>query len=94
VCGAVCPFEFALEYGLAKPLSQLRGIGGSIQNLELQKGGTEMPRSAFSQALAHTNSHGAVFRLKAGVGCGLSVEFGAPRWRTVVGREISDRIRN
>ena len=27
-----------------KPLSQLRGIGGSIQNFELQKGGTEMPQ--------------------------------------------------
>ena len=27
-----------------RPLSQLRGIGGSIQNFELQKGGTEMPQ--------------------------------------------------
>ena len=27
-----------------RPLSQLRGIGGSIQNFELQKGGTAMPQ--------------------------------------------------
>lgn len=27
-----------------RPLSQLRGIGGSIQNFELQKGGTPMPQ--------------------------------------------------
>lgn len=27
-----------------RPLSQLRGIGGSIQNFELQKGGTETPQ--------------------------------------------------
>ena len=27
-----------------RPLSNLRGIGGSIQNFELQKGGTEMPQ--------------------------------------------------
>lgn len=27
-----------------RPLSQLRGIGGSIQNFELQKGGSEMPQ--------------------------------------------------
>ena len=48
----------------------------------------------FSAHYAHTNSHGAVFRLKAGVGCGLAAEFGAPTWRTVVGIEISDRIHN
>jgi hypothetical protein len=43
---------------------------------------------------AHTNTHGAVFRLKLSVGRGLAAEFGAPTWRTVAGLEISDRIHN
>jgi hypothetical protein len=42
----------------------------------------------------HTNAHGAAVRLKLGVGRGLAAEFGAPTWRTVLGVEISDRIRN
>ena len=38
-----------------RPLSQLRGIGGSIQNFELQKGGTEAPQVYRSRLyLKHT----------------------------------------
>jgi hypothetical protein len=35
---------FVPEVIAERPLSQLRGIGGSIQNFELQKGGTETPQ--------------------------------------------------
>lgn len=35
---------FAPELIAERPLSQLRGIGGSIQNFELQKGGSETPQ--------------------------------------------------
>ena len=34
-----------------RPLSQLRGLGGAIQNFELQKGGTETPQLYRSRAL-------------------------------------------
>ncbi len=37
-------FYYVPEVITERPLSQLRGIGGSIQNFELQKGGTEMPQ--------------------------------------------------
>jgi hypothetical protein len=33
-----------------RPLSQLRGLGGAIQNFELQKGGTETPQLYRSRA--------------------------------------------
>jgi high affinity Mn2+ porin len=37
-------FYYVPEVVAERPLSQLRGIGGSIQNFELQKGGTESPQ--------------------------------------------------
>ncbi len=39
-----CAFYYVPEVIAEHPLSNLRGIGGSIQNFELQKGGTTMPQ--------------------------------------------------
>jgi hypothetical protein len=45
-----------------------------------------------SAHLTHSNAHGALVRLKLGMGPGLNSQFGAPVWRGVLGIEISDRI--
>jgi hypothetical protein len=41
---------FAPELISERPLSQLKGLGGAIQNFELQKGGAEVPEVYYSRA--------------------------------------------
>ncbi len=40
----------------------------------------------------HTNSRGALTRIKLGVGDGLNPEFGAAEWRCVIGAELLGRV--
>ena len=44
---------FVPELISERPLSQLRGLGGAIQNFELQKGGVETPEVYVSRGFLH-----------------------------------------
>ena len=48
-------FYYVPEVIAERPLSNLRGIGGSIQNFELQKGGTAMPQLYRARAYIDQN---------------------------------------